>query len=83
MGGASGEGGGEQAERLAVVGGQRGAVSFEVSRDAAAGGARAVAEGFDAAFPLQLCRKHKQQAVRKRLLPLTCSVPPSALRSRL
>lgn len=50
-----GEVGGEEAERLALVGGQRRAVALEVARDAAAGGARAVAEGLDAALPLQLC----------------------------
>lgn len=51
---ASGEVGGEQAEWLAVVGRQRRAVTFEVSWDAAAGWARAVAEGLDTAFSLQL-----------------------------
>lgn len=54
--GGSGEVGGEEAERLVLVGGQRRAVAVEGARDAAAGGARAVAEGLDAAFPLQLCR---------------------------
>lgn len=34
----SGEVGGEQAERLAVVGGQGGAVTLKVARDAATGG---------------------------------------------
>lgn len=34
-----GEVGGEEAERLALVGGQRGAIALEVARDAAAGGA--------------------------------------------
>lgn len=37
-GGTLGEVGGEEAERLALVGGQRGAVSFKVAWDAAAGG---------------------------------------------
>lgn len=46
--------GGEEAERLVLVGGQRRAVALEVAGDAAAGGARAVAEGLDAALPLQL-----------------------------
>lgn len=50
-----GEVGGEEAQRLALVGGQGWAVSFEVAWDAAAGGAGAVAEGLDAALPLQLC----------------------------
>lgn len=52
-----GEVGGEEAEGLALVGGQGGAVALEVARDAAAGGARAVAEGLDAALPLQLCSR--------------------------
>lgn len=55
-GASSGEVGGEEAERLVLVGGQRRAVALEGARDAAAGGARAVAEGLDAALPLQLCR---------------------------
>lgn len=38
-GGGLGEVGGEEAERLALVGGQRGAVSFEVAWDAATRGA--------------------------------------------
>lgn len=49
-----GEVGGEEAERLALVGRQRGTVALEVAGDAAAGGARAVAEGLDAALSLQL-----------------------------
>lgn len=52
--GVSGEIGGEEAERLALVGGQRRAVALEISRYAATGGTRAVAEGLDAALPLQL-----------------------------
>lgn len=52
-----GEVGGEEAERLALVGGQRRAIALEVARDAAAGGTRAVAEGLDAALPLQLWRE--------------------------
>lgn len=56
-GGTLGEVGGEEAEWLAVVGGQRGAVALEVARDAAAGGTRAVTKGLDAALPLQLCSR--------------------------
>lgn len=54
QGASSGEVGGEEAERLVLVGGQRRAVALVGARDAAAGGARAVAEGLDAALPLQL-----------------------------
>lgn len=54
--GALGEVGGEEAQRLALIGGQRGAVAFKVARDAAAGGAGAVAQSLDASLPLQLCR---------------------------
>lgn len=53
----SGEVGGEQAEGLAVVGGQGGAVTLEGAWDAATGGTRAVTEGLDAALPLQLCSR--------------------------
>lgn len=49
--------GGEQAERLAVVGGQGGAVTLKGAWDAATGGTRAVTEGLDAALPLQLCSR--------------------------
>lgn len=56
-----GEVGGEEAERLALVGGERRAVALEVARDAAAGGARAVAEGLDAPLPLQLCEKTEKE----------------------
>lgn len=56
-GGTLGEVCGEQAEWLALVGGQGGAVAFEIAWDAAAGGTRAVAEGLDAALPLQLCSR--------------------------
>lgn len=56
QGASSGEVGGKEAERLVLVGGQWRAVALEGARDAAAGGARAVAEGLDAALPLQLCR---------------------------
>lgn len=48
---------GEEAEWLALVGGQGGAIALEVARDAAAGGTRAVTEGLDAALPLQLCSR--------------------------
>lgn len=44
----------KEAERLVLVGGQRRAVALVGAWDAAAGGARAVAEGLDAALPLQL-----------------------------
>lgn len=57
----SGEVGGEQAERLAVVGGQGGAVTLKGAGDTAAGGTRAVTEGLDAALPLQFCRKHTER----------------------
>lgn len=53
--GVLGEVGGEEAERLALVGGQRRAVALEVAWDAAAGGTWAVAEGLNASLPLQLC----------------------------
>lgn len=56
----SGEVGGKEAERLVLVGGQGRAVALEGARDAAAGGARAVAEGLDAALPLQLCRGERE-----------------------
>lgn len=56
-GGTLGEVGGKEAERLALVGGQGGAIALEVAWDAAAGGTRAVAEGLDAALPLQLCSR--------------------------
>ena len=65
-GGSLGEVGGEEAEWLALVGGQRGAVALEVARDAAAGGTRAVAEGLDAALPLQLCRERDTERERER-----------------
>lgn len=55
-GGVLGEVCGEEAERLALVGGQGWAVALEVAWDAATGGAGAVAEGLDAALPLQLCK---------------------------
>lgn len=61
-----GEVGGEEAERLALVGGQRRAVALEVARDAAAGGTRAVAEGLDAALPLQLWRERDTDGQRER-----------------
>lgn len=57
----SGEAGGEEAEWLALIGGQRRAVALKVSWDAAAGGTRAVAEGLDAALPLQLCRERERE----------------------
>lgn len=60
QGAGSGEVGGEEAERLVLVGGQRRAVALEGAWDAATGGARAVAEGLDAALPLQLCRGEKR-----------------------
>lgn len=63
-GASSGEVGGEEAERLVLVGGQRRAVALEGARDAAAGGARAVAEGLDAALPLQLCRGERERGGR-------------------
>lgn len=59
--GTLGEVGGEEAERLTLVGGQRGAVALEVARDAPAGGTRAVTEGLDAALPLQLCREKEKE----------------------
>ena len=57
----SGEAGGEEAERLALVGGQWRAVAFKVAGDAAAGGAGAVAQGLDAPLSLQLCRAKKKR----------------------
>ncbi len=65
-GGTLGEVGGEEAERLALVGGQGGAVALEVARDAAAGGTGAVTEGLDAALPLQLCRERDTDGQRER-----------------
>lgn len=59
--GVSGEIGGEEAERLALVGGQRRAVALEISRYAATGGTRAVAEGLDAALPLQLWEENERK----------------------
>lgn len=61
QGASSGEVGGKEAERLVLVGGQWRAVALEGARDAAAGGARAVAEGLDAALPLQLCRGERKR----------------------
>lgn len=55
------ESSGEEAERLALVGGQGRAVALKVARDAATGGARAVTEGLDAALPLQLCREDTEE----------------------
>lgn len=53
----SGKVGWEKAERLAVVGGQRRAISFKVAWDGSTGGTRAVTQGFNAALSLQLCRR--------------------------
>ncbi|KAF7643843.1 hypothetical protein LDENG_00232160 [Lucifuga dentata] len=48
------ETGGEEAEWLAVVGGQRRAVTLKGPWNAATGGTRAVTESLYAALPLQL-----------------------------
>ncbi len=50
-----GECGGVEAEGLALIGGERGAVALEVSGNAATGGARTIAERLDASLPLELC----------------------------
>lgn len=50
-----GECGGVEAEGLAFIGGERGSVALEVPGNAAAGGARTIAERLDASLPLQLC----------------------------
>lgn len=61
-----GEVGGEEAEWLALVGGQGGTVALEVAWDAAAGGTRTVAEGLNTALPLQLCREGDTDRERER-----------------
>lgn len=60
-----GEGGGVEAEGLALIGGERGPVALEVSGNAATGGARTIAERLDASLPLQLCCIQNTQRERK------------------
>lgn len=62
--GTLGEVGGEEAERLALVGGQGGTVALEVARDAATGGTRTVTQSLDAALPLQLYRERDTDTER-------------------
>lgn len=50
------EAGGEEAEGLTLVGGQRRPVAVEVPRDAAAGGSRTVTQGLDASLSLEFCK---------------------------
>lgn len=59
--------GGEEAEWLALVGWQRGAVALKVAWDAAASGPRAVTEGLDAALSLELYKNtHTEASVNQK-----------------
>lgn len=82
QGASSGEVGGKEAEWLVLVGGQRRAVALVGARDAAAGGARAVAEGLDAALPLQLWGGGERAQIRCRTKRTTQQLdvtPPSQI----
>lgn len=71
-----GECGGVEAERLALIGGERGPVAFEVSGNAAAGGARTIAERLDASLPLELCcikNTHRERKMKEITLNKTCA----------